>query len=443
MAQTKRSAKLDSRSVRLRLPAGDEKQTRVAPGQYIVYRKPNDKSSGKWTALWYDPQTKARTKHLIGVADDYRDADGITILSYEQAQARAVEWFQQQEKSALEADGEIINNGSLTVSDALNAYFQNAERRGMKAVSRAIQSANAWIVQPLGSIEISKLTRAKIEKWLDSVAKSPRRLRTKPGKDSAFGAEPVTEEAKRARKASANRVLTILKAALNFALDRRLINSSNPCWQQVKPYRETVRARTRFLTVEEQVRLVNVCPPDFKKLVRGALLTGCRYSELARIKCKDYNPNTEVPTVFIAESKNGKSRYVFLTDEGIKLFDELTASDNPESYVFTRDSTARRSRGDLENTWGHSEQKRFMMTACKAAGVQVTFHELRHTYASMLVNSRCPLPVVAQQLGHSDTRMVEKHYGHLAPSYVADMVKATMPTLGILEPAKIQKLKLS
>ena len=39
--------------------------------------------------------------------------------------------------------------------------------------------------------------------------------------------------------------------------------------------------------------------------------------------------------------------------------------------------------------------------------------------------------VIAAQLGHADTRMTEKHYAHLAPSYVADTIRANFPTLGI------------
>jgi hypothetical protein len=39
--------------------------------------------------------------------------------------------------------------------------------------------------------------------------------------------------------------------------------------------------------------------------------------------------------------------------------------------------------------------------------------------------------IIAQQLGHAGTRMTEKHYAHLAPSYVADMIRAHFPTLGI------------
>jgi integrase len=40
-----------------------------------------------------------------------------------------------------------------------------------------------------------------------------------------------------------------------------------------------------------------------------------------------------------------------------------------------------------------------------------------------------PLNVIAAQLGHSDTRITEKHYAHLAPSYVADTIRAHFPTI--------------
>jgi integrase len=43
------------------------------------------------------------------------------------------------------------------------------------------------------------------------------------------------------------------------------------------------------------------------------------------------------------------------------------------------------------------------------------------------------LGVIAAQLGHADSRMTEKHYAHLAPSYVADTIRAHFPSLGIGE----------
>ena len=67
----------------------------------------------------------------------------------------------------------------------------------------------------------------------------------------------------------------------------------------------------------------------------------------------------------------------------------------------------------------------------------INFHGLRHTYASRLAMRGVPLAVIAVQLGHSDTRMVEKHYGHLAPNYVADTVRTAFGRLGIVEPSNI------
>jgi integrase len=338
-------------------------------------------------------------------------------------------------------EGDIIITGPFRVADAMAAYFKDAERRGVKGIDRDRDRANAWIIPALGETLIPKLTRNKIENWLDAMANSPKRLRTKIGAEQKFGPAPITDDQKRARKDSANRVLTVLKAALSFAVDRRLVAPKERPWELVKPYKGTTSARIRFLTQEEQVRLVNVCPPDFRELVRGALFTGCRYGELTQLKCKDYDPGNG--SIFVAESKSGKPRHVYLTEEGRELFDTLTAKPDPESHVFTNKKQHRGKSDEEEGKWRKDGQIRAMQEACKAAGIEpVSFHELRHTYASMLVNQGCLLAVVARQLGHSDTRMVEKHYAHLAPNTVRDEVLKAMPRLGLLGTAKVSKLKL-
>ena len=48
-----------------------------------------------------------------------------------------------------------------------------------------------------------------------------------------------------------------------------------------------------------------------------------------------------------------------------------------------------------------------------------------------------PLNVVAANLGHADTRMTEKHYAHMAPSYVAEQLRKFAPTFGTAEPANV------
>ena len=83
-----------------------------------------------------------------------------------------------------------------------------------------------------------------------------------------------------------------------------------------------------------------------------------------------------------------------------------------------------------------------MAAACTAARIRpaIGINVLRHTWASLSVMNGVPLLVVAKNLGHTDTRMVEKHYGHLAPSYIADAVRKSAPRFGFKPDGKVAAL---
>ena len=66
----------------------------------------------------------------------------------------------------------------------------------------------------------------------------------------------------------------------------------------------------------------------------------------------------------------------------------------------------------------------------------MSLHELRHSHASTMVPAGAPLIVVARALGHAATRMIDKHYAHLAPSYVADVIRSTALHSGIADQEK-------
>jgi len=93
--------------------------------------------------------------------------------------------------------------------------------------------------------------------------------------------------------------------------------------------------------------------------------------------------------------------------------------------------------------WGPSHQQRPLDAASVRAKIEptATFHILRHTYASALAMRGVPMGVIAAQLGHSDTRMTEKHYAHLSPNYVAETVRAALPAIGILDNTNVAPLK--
>jgi len=86
----------------------------------------------------------------------------------------------------------------------------------------------------------------------------------------------------------------------------------------------------------------------------------------------------------------------------------------------------------MTDRWLKNDTKGPMAAAYVKAGIEkVTFHELRHTYASTLINQGVPLKVIAEQLGHVDTRMVEEHYGHLAQTTKRDMIRNQGLKLGL------------
>ena len=95
----------------------------------------------------------------------------------------------------------------------------------------------------------------------------------------------------RRRKSTANRVLTVLKAALNYCFDEKHCDSNDAWGRRLKPFKQVDGKRDRYLSVDESKRLCNACDQDFRNLVLAALMTGGRYGELCRLQVHDFNPD--------------------------------------------------------------------------------------------------------------------------------------------------------
>jgi integrase len=424
MARTVRNAKLDSRSARSKLPARREPYwVVISKGCGLGYRKGT--KGGTWISRYRDDIGKQHY-NALGAADDAMDSDGTVCLTYAEAQRTADGWFK---VAASGFKDESPRSGPYLVKDAMADYIADYQRRGGKSLYTVQSVINAHIIPALGDIPVAKLTRRRIEQWQDELSKAPPMVRTRPGEPQKRREMPSGIKGERQRKSSSNRVLTALKAALNHAYDSRKV-ASDEAWRPVKAYREVDAVRIRYLNDDESRRLVNASDTVLRPLVQAALLTGCRYGELCALVVTDYNP--DAGTLHIRISKSGKPRHVVLTDEGRIFFDTATAGKKSDDMILTREDG---------EPWAKSHQQRPFKAACKNAKIgDMTFHELRHTYASRLVMNGAPLPVVAAQLGHSDTRMVEKHYGHMSANYIADTVRATFGTMGVVEPSNIKRL---
>src|SRR3546814_7565222 len=108
------------------------------------------------------------------------------------------------------------------------------------------------------------------------------RFRAK-GAEQNFREPADTDEARRRRMSSTNRILTILKAALNAAY-RNGKAPADDAWRRVRPFPKAETPKLRYLQEDEIRRLVNACDPAFRPMVQAALLTGARYAELAALE---------------------------------------------------------------------------------------------------------------------------------------------------------------
>jgi integrase len=429
VARKLRDTKTDSRSARAKLSKRPEPYWKViSAGCALGYRR--GAKGGTWIAR-FRGDDGTQYYDALGAADDARDADALTCFDSTQAQEQARLFFA---RKARELAGHSEPEaGAYTVETAIEDYLAERERRGSKGVRADRYAAQARIIPELGNIEISKLTTRRIKDWHESAASSAKRLRTGRLVSAQATADFDRDdpEAIRARRSTANRLLTVLKAALNHAFQEGNKVASDEPWRKVKPFREADAAVIHYLSDAECKRLVNATQGRFRDLVCGALVTGCRYGELIRMRAADFNASAGTVTVRL--SKAGKPRHVVLADEGQSLFKQLTAGLAPQDVILLRDD------GGL---WGSSHQQRPLLAASIIAKLDppATFHILRHSYASSLATKGVPMGVIAAQLGHADTRMTEKHYAHLSPSYVADTVRAALPGLGIVAETNVVSL---
>jgi integrase len=346
----------------------------------------------------------------LGRADDHDPADGIHVLSHAQADAKA--------RAMVDAPAAKLHN--LTVRQAMDLYIEHLEHLG-KPTRDTVTRTAVHILPDLGDLVVAELTAERLRRWLSNMANTPAQTRAKNGKPQ-YRAAATTDEDVRRRRNTANRILTILRAALNFAYDEGHVSSNSAWGRKLKGFKGVDAARVRYLSIVESQRLINASDADFRALVHAALETGARYSELARLEVSDLD--ADAGTLAIRKSKTGKPRHVVLTDQGVEFFRQLCAGRGGGELMFKRADGS---------PWKKSDQGRPMRAASANARITpaIGFHGLRHTWASHAVMAGIPLMVVAKQLGHRDTTMVERFYGHLAPSFVNEAIRAGAPRYNI------------
>jgi len=311
------------------------------------------KNSRKWWADWTDQK-----------GHRHRKSTGTNDKSL--AQALAAKWTQE---SFLEQHFGVIPD--IAFSEALLRYGQERQRDNPVSYKASVKSRLQRLINRFGEVNLSDITPAVIREWMD-------------------------ERLSEVKPASALRDLSTLRAILNKAFREGLL-------AQVPPFPRMKKApgRCRWLTVEEERRLLLAAKPHLRALIAFAADTGGRKSELLKLDWQ--NVNLERGFVMFTQTKTGEDRSVRLTDRAQRVLTGLGAKES--GPVFTYRGQAIK---DVKTT--------FDKARTRAELEDFRFHDLRHTFASRLVQQGVSLYEVMHLTGHKSFQMVQR-YAHLAPDF--------------------------
>jgi len=210
--------------------------------------------------------------------------------------------------------------------------------------------------------------------------------------------------------ASADHVSKLIARLLNLAVEWDMLEK-NPA-AKIQLFREDNKVQ-HFLDDEQLRRLMQVLQTDPNRpvclIAQFLLATGCRLNEALTAEWSMIDRKNRVWVVTATNSKSKKSRAVPLTDAALKVLDEIgTEGRYPD--VFVNEETGLRYT-HVRHTWIRLRKK---------AGLPwLRMHDLRHTFASMLVNAGQSLYTVQECLGHSDAKVTQR-YAHLSSQTLQD-----------------------
>jgi len=218
---------------------------------------------------------------------------------------------------------------------------------------------------------------------------------------------------------TANHHLVTLKAMLNCAVKWEMLEK-NPC-VGIKKFQQP-EGRDRYLTQDEARRFLEALDSAGNIVIasglRMLLFTGLRCREVFDLKWEDVIEETH--SVFLRRTKSGKSRRVCLSSVAwteIERMRDYRRADHP--YVFP---------GKMANTPVLQPQRTFA-AVLKVAGIKdFRIHDLRHTFASHMVQSGATLFEVQSSLGHSSAAMSQR-YAHLSDTGLRERAHQTAQRL--------------
>ncbi|MFV8984081.1 integrase [Serratia fonticola] len=227
--------------------------------------------------------------------------------------------------------------------------------------------------------------------------------------------------------------------AKHLALMKSLLRAAERDWKWLEKapvikVPQVRNKRVRWLEPVEAQRLVDECPEPLKSVVKFALSTGLRRSNIIDLEWSQIDMQRRVAWIHPEQSKSAKAIGVALNDTACRVLRDQIGKHN--KWVFVHTQAAKRSDGtvtpivrkmriDSNTAW---------RLALQRAGIEnLRFHDLRHTWASWLIQAGVPLSVLQEMGGWESIEMVRR-YAHLAPSHLTEHARQIDAIFGVSVP---------
>ena len=402
MARTVRNQKLDTPSARAKLPAG-RYWISIAPGCAFGYRK--QAKGAVWSAKLVRGDFRRET--TIGPADDALAADCKLALSYAQAQEQARLWFA---KMARAEDGDA--GARVTLAAALNQYEADLKTRAGDTSN--VARVRSHMPEKLREKLVEDLTEIELKHWRDQLAS-------------------------KLAPATVNRTSTVLKAALNLTanLDRR-ITSRRPWEIGLATLPGAEQSRNVILSDDAVRSLVAAAykqGEEFGLLVDVSAVTGARYSQIARLECRDLQDGAS-PRLMMPASNKGKGTKAILR-RPVPITPDLAS--RLAAVAEGRPANARLLLKPSGEPWKKSDHFRPFKRIVAQCGLadwealgladEVTIYALRHSSIVRQIKANVPIRIVA--VSHdTSVAMIERHYSAEITDFADEIARAAMLTTG-------------
>ncbi len=309
-------------------------------------------------------------------------------ITCENARDVAQDWLADIAKGKDPSMERSVSRKAPTVSELCERYMEEHSKLHKKENTLKLEKfyIKKFIKPMLGSLKTASVTKLDIAKFHSALRDTP---------------------------SQANRILQTLSKMFSLAETWKIRPQHTNPVKGIQKYKE--ESRERFLTQEEIKRLNDVLDKAehegreslyFLNLIRLLMLTGARLSEIQTAKWAWVDFSNGI--LNLPDSKTGK-RTIYLSPSALDILVKTPKIEgNPYIIAGAKDSAP---LNNATKPWYRIR---------KEAGLEdVRIHDLRHTFASLLIGQGFSLQMVAKLLGHGDTRMSER-YAHLTKNSVQD-----------------------